>query len=243
MQTLSKDVLQDIIQYTYGLGIIDLVKIIGTPKETIINAVADNRTVIMTSKFKNPITEFANTFGLPNLGKLKLILGFTDEYTDGSKIEVVQQNGAPSSIHFENKTGDFINDYRLMSKALVDERIKDTAFKGASWSVKFDASIVGIQRLKKQFSVHSEETSFTTTTSNGNLVVDFGDPATHHSNFVFHAGLTGTQRGKLVWPVKEFLAIMDLPGTKSVSIAEGVMGVSIDSGMADYDYYILALAK
>ena len=38
-----KDNLQDLIQYTFGLGIIDLVKIDGTATVTEVNAIADDK--------------------------------------------------------------------------------------------------------------------------------------------------------------------------------------------------------
>ena len=56
---------------------------------------------------------------MPNLSKLKTILSF-DDYDDTSKINVTKkdENGVqvPSTIHFETNAGDFVNDYRLMSR-------------------------------------------------------------------------------------------------------------------------------
>jgi len=44
-----KDNLQDLIQYTHGLGIIDLVKIVGTAQETQISAIAEDKSVVVNS--------------------------------------------------------------------------------------------------------------------------------------------------------------------------------------------------
>ena len=42
-----RDNLQDLIQYTHGLGIIDLVKVAGTDQETQISAIADDKSVVV----------------------------------------------------------------------------------------------------------------------------------------------------------------------------------------------------
>lgn len=245
MSTINKDVLQDIIQHTMGLDDIDLIKITGTASETSVNAVAESRTVILNGKFKAAIPDFVGTFGMPNLPKLKTILGFSDEYDDNANITVINQsrNGVnqPASIHFENKTGDFINDYRLMSKEIVEEKVKNVLFKGATWNTEFEPGISGIQRLKKQSSVHTEEETFTTKPVGGNLQISFGDVATHSGNFVFHNSLSGNLSKTMSWPVKQFLRIMDLAGTKKVYISDqGVMKITVDSGIADYEYLIPA---
>ena len=242
-----KDNLQDLIQHTYGLGCIDLIKVSGTDTETTVNAIAEDKSVIVSGTLKNPSAEFIGTFGMPNLGKLKTILGF-DDYDEHAKINVTRVNkdgvDTPSTIHFETKAGDFVNDYRLMSKAIVEEKVKNVMFKGATWNVEFEPTIAGIQRLKRQASANSEEKNFTTKTENGDLKIFFGDPSTHSGNFVFHPGVTGSLNKSWMWPVKEFLSIMDLPGDKTVRISDaGAAEITVDSGLAVYRYLLPAQAK
>ena len=50
-----------------------------------------------------------------------------------------------------------MNDYRLMGKAIVEEKVKSVSFKGAAWGVEFEPSIAGVQKLKKQAQANSEE--------------------------------------------------------------------------------------
>jgi len=242
-----KDNLQDLIQHTHGLGCIDLIKVSGTDKETTVNAVAEDKSVIVRGVLKHPNVEFIGVFGMPNLGKLKTILGF-DDYDEHAKINVTRVNkdgvDVPEYIHFETKAGDFVNDYRLMSKAIADEKVKNVMFKGTTWNVEFEPSIAGIQRLKRQASANSEEKNFTTKTENGNLMVYFGDPSTHSGNFVFYPGVTGTLNKAWMWPVKEFLSIMDLPGDKIIRISDaGATEIVVDSGLAVYRYLLPAQAK
>jgi hypothetical protein len=56
-----KDILQDIVAHTHSLGFLPLAKISGDNMETIIESMAEDRSVIMTAKTKNPVTEFQGT--------------------------------------------------------------------------------------------------------------------------------------------------------------------------------------
>lgn len=243
-----KDNLQDLIEHTFGLGCIELIKITGTATATQINAMADDRTVIVSGEFSQPMAEFIGTFGMPNLGKLKTILGF-DVYRENSKITVTRQqrNNAevPVAIHFENSAGDFVNDYRLMSQAIVEEKVKQVSFKGTSWNVDFVPTVEGIRRLKLQAAANSEESLFSTKVTNNNLVVHFGDPSSHSGNFVFHSALTGANSTKeLQWPVKQVLAILDLTGDKRMRISDqGAAEITVDTGIASYQFLLPAQTK
>jgi hypothetical protein len=242
-----KDNLQDLIQHTHGLGVIDLIKVVGTDQETQIAAIAEDKSVIVTGTFKTPLADFIGTFGMPNLVKLKTILCF-DDYDDKATINVTRVNkdgvDTPTAIHFETSTGDFVNDYRLMSKTIIEEKVRNVTFKGATWNVEFEPTVAGIMRLKKQASANSEENNFTTKTDNGDLKIYFGDPSTHSGNFVFHTGVSGTLSRQWMWPVKVFQSIMDLPGDKTVRISDaGAAEIVVDSGLATYRYLLPAQAK
>jgi hypothetical protein len=239
-----KDNLQDLIGHTSQLGFIDLIKVAGTDTETAINAIAEDRTVIVSGKFKAANAQFVGTFGMPNLAKLKTILGFED-YDEYATIKMTYQNkdgvDVPSAIHFETQVGDFVNDYRLMSKEIVEEKIKPVKFAGATWNVDFEPKVVNIQRMKKQASANSEETTFVTKTDGRDLKIFFGDVSSHSGNFVFESGVTGTLSKGWAWPVKQFLAIMDLQGDKRVYISDaGAMKITVDSGLAEYEYLLPA---
>lgn len=242
-----KDYLLDLIQHTNGLGVIELVKIDGTATETKVSALSEDRSVIVFGTFNTPITEFIGTFGMPNLSKLKTILSF-DEYDKDAIINVSLENrdgvDTPAAIHFENSTGDFINDYRLMYKTVVEDKVKAVTFKGANWDISFEPTIPGIMRLKKQASANSEENNFKTKTENGDFKIYFGDPSTHSGNFVFQTGVAGNLTRAWQYPVKPFLAIMDLPGNKTVRFADaGAAEITVDSGLAIWQYLLPAQVK
>ena len=165
-----RDYLLDIVQHTHGLGIIDLVKITGTDSETVIDALAEDRSVIVQAKFKNQVPEFAGTFGMPNLAKLNTILNI-QEYKEDAKISVTKQdyNGEsiPSGIHFENKAGDFKNDYRFMLANVVTDKLKAVKFKGVKWGVEITPAVASIQRLRFMAQANSEETTFVAKVESG----------------------------------------------------------------------------
>ena len=129
-----KDFLQDLVAHTHSLGFLPLVKITSTDKETVIESMAEDRSVIVNAKTKDPVNDFEGTFGMPNLNKLDLHLK-CPEYKENAKINVTvaQRNGEdiPTGLHFQNAAGDFENDYRFMNQDIINEKLKSVKFKGA----------------------------------------------------------------------------------------------------------------
>ena len=242
-----KDHLLDIVQHTHGLGVIDLVKIVGTENETILEAIAENRSVILQAKFKGPIAEFVGTFGMPNLGKLNTVLNIP-EYKENAVITVSTQdkNGetVPVGVHFENKSGDFKNDYRFMSAEIVNDKLKTVRMKQVAWNIDIVPSAASIQRLKFQASANSEENNFIAKTENSDLKFYFGDHSSHAGNFVFQSGVSGKLSKAWAWPVAVVISILSLPGDKTFKISdEGAAMITVDSGIAEYNYILPAQTK
>lgn len=242
-----KDILQDIVAHTHALGFLSLVKVTSENGTTSIDSMAEDRSVIMTASTHNAVSEFAGTFGMPNLDKLALHLK-NPEYKENAKIEVViaNRNGEdiPTHIHFENAAGDFENDYRFMNKAIIEEKLKTVKFKGATWNVTFSPSVASIARMKLMSAAHSEEPTFNVSTKNENLVFSFGDASTHAGEFVFQHGIEGKLQHTWSWPVAQVQSILNLDGDITMSISDqGAMMISVDSGLAKYDYILPAQSK
>ena len=242
-----RDYLLDIVQHTHGLGIIDLVKITGTDSETVIDALAEDRSVIVQAKFKNPVPEFVGTFGMPNLAKLNTILNI-QEYKEDAQISVTKQdyNGesTPSGIHFENKAGDFKNDYRFMLANVVTDKLKAVKFKGVKWGVEIEPAVASIQRLRFMAQANSEETTFVAKVESGALKFFFGDHSSHSGNFVFQHDVAGALTKAWNWPVGAVISILSLAGDKSLKFSdEGAAMITVDSGIATYNYILPAQQK
>lgn len=242
-----KDILQDLVAHTHSLGFIPLVKISSTDQATEIEAMAEDRSVIINAKTKTPVEEFDGIFGMPNLNKLDIHLK-CPEYKEKAKITVViaNRNGEdiPTGLHFENEAGDFKNDYRFMSTEIINEKLKSVKFKGAKWDIEFAPSIAAIQKLKFQANANSEETVFQVSTDNDNLIFSFGDASTHAGEFTFHSGVAGKLKQTWSWPVIQVMSILNLPGDITMKIADvGAMMITVDSGIAVYDYILPAQSK
>lgn len=241
------DYLKDITQHTFGLGIIDLAKVTGTSEETEIESMAEDRSVIVKAKLHNVMPQFIGQFGLPNLGKLNILLNL-QEYREDAKLNIIYKGEGdakvPSGLHFENKAGDFKNDYRFMSTEIINERLKSVKFRGVKWNVEFTPTIQNIQRMKLMASANSDETTFLAKTEGGTLKFFFGDHSSHAGNFVFADNVTGTINKGFLWPVSVFNSIMALPGDKTVKFSdEGAAQINVDSGLATYEYIIPAQQK
>jgi hypothetical protein len=242
-----RDYLLDIVSHTHSLGVIDLLKITGTDSETVINAVSEERVAILEAKFHNPIPEFIGVFGMPNLGKLNTILNIP-EYKEDATVNIITNTKdnvtVPAGIHFENKDGDFKNDYRFMSAEVVNDKLKTVKFRGVNWGVEITPSVAAIQRLKFQASANSEETSFIAKVENQNLVFYFGDHSSHAGNFVFAHNVAGSLSKQWHWPVSVVINILGLPGDKVIRFSDdGAAQITVDSGLALYNYILPAQQK
>ena len=246
-----KDILQDVVSHTHSLGFLTLVKITAENGTTTIDSMAEDRSVILSSNTHKQVSEFEGTFGMPNLDKLALHLK-NPEYQKDAKLEVVKadRNGEviPTHIHFENSSGDFQNDYRFMNKAIIEEKLKTVKFKGAQWNVSFKPTIAAINRMKLQSAAHSEEPTFNVKTEDTggatDLIFSFGDSATHAGSFVFQNAVEGKLSHTWSWPVAQVQSILNLDGELTMSISDqGAMQISVDSGMAKYDYILPAQSK
>ena len=239
-----KDHLLDLVEHTYDLGVIDLVKITGSDTETAIFGIAEDRSVIVEGKYANPVAEFIGLFGMPNLSKLKVLLNL-GEYKEDAKLSITKHaNGSPDGINFENKAGDFKNNYRFMSSEIVTEKAKNVKFKGVNWHVAFVPTVAAIQRLKMQAQANAEEPNFQAKTENGDLKFVFGDHSTHSGNFVFQPGVSGQLKRAWSWPIKTVISILDLTGDKTFKISDdGAAQITVDSGIATYTYILPAQSK
>jgi hypothetical protein len=239
-----RDHLLDLVEHTFKLGCIDLVKITGDTTETVIAGIAEDRSVVLEGKFGAPVAEFVGNFGMPNLSKLNILLNI-QEYRENAKLSITRKDtGAPDGINFENATGDFKNNYRFMASEIVNEKLKTVKFKGVNWHIEFEPTVAAIQRLKMQASANAEELTFQAKTDNGDLKFFFGDHSTHAGNFVFQPGVQGTLKRAWAWPIKTVISILDLTGDKTFKISDdGAAMITVDSGLAVYNYILPAQSK
>lgn len=239
-----RDYLLDLVEHTFDLGCIDLVKIAGDDKATAITSLAENKTVVVQGQFHNVIQDFKGTFGMPNLGKLKILLNLP-EYREDAVLGLNRKaDGTPEGVNFKNSTGDFTNDYRFMSEQIVNEKSKTPIFRGVNWNIEFEPTVAAIMRLKMQAQANAEELNFTAKTENNDLKFYFGDHSTHAGNFVFQPEVSGALKRAWAWPVAQVISILGLTGDKVMKISDdGAMQITVDSGLAVYTYTLPAQSK
>lgn len=243
-----KDILQDIVSHTQNLGFLTTVKVSGSAEKTVINSMADDKSVIMEAETASPYPQMIGTFGMPQLNKLKYLLDGA-EYREDAKIEITtaDRNGetVPVGIHFENKNGDFKNDYRFMLAEVINEKLKTVKFRGVRWDVEIEPTVAAVQRFNFQAGANPEHPTFLAKTEGGNLKFTFGDASTHGGEFVFATDVTGKLQRGWTWPVLPILSILkiaDVNNTKMSLSDEGAIQLTLDSGLATYKYIIPAQA-
>lgn len=244
---MLKDILSDIVAHTHSLGFLPLAKITGDDTATTIESMADDRSVILVATTKEPVSVFQGVFGMPNLDKLNLHLK-NPEYRENASIDVAyaDRNNVkiPVGLRFENQSRDFSNDYRFMNVEIINEKMKTVKFKGAAWNVEFSPSASSIARLRLQAQANSEESVFQVKIEGENLVLFFGDASTHAGSFVFEPNVNKKLKQTWAWPVQQVMSILSLSGDKVMRIADaGAMQITVDSGMAVYNYILPAMSK
>jgi hypothetical protein len=172
-----------------------------------------------------------------------------NEYKDDAKISITtaERNGEtlPVGIHFENKDGDFKNDYRFMNTEIINEKMKTVKFRGVKWDVEVEPSVASVTRFNFQAGANNEHPTFLAKTDNGNLKFIFGDASTHGGEFIFAMGVNGKLDRGWTWPVLPILSILkiaDVNNTKMSLSNEGAIQITLDSGLATYKYIIPAQA-
>jgi len=243
-----KDILQDIVAHTNKLGFLNIVKVTGTEDKTLIDSMADDKSVIMYAETANPYPQMIGTFGMPQLEKLRYLVD-GKEYQEDAKIEVVtgDRNGEtiPVGLHFENKDGDFKNDYRFMNQAIIEEKLKTVKFRGVNWHVEVNPTVAAIQRFNFQAGANTEHTTFLAKTDGDKLVFVFGDQSSHGGEFVFATGITGKITKAWTWPVNAVLSILKIADANNTTMSfsnDGAMQITLDSGLATYKYIVPAQA-
>ena len=239
-----RDYLLDLVQHTHDLGCIDLIKITGTDAATAINGLAEDKSVVVEANFHNPVPEFIGTFGMPNLSKLKILLNL-QEYRENAKITLTKKaTGDLDGLNFDNASGDFTNSYRFMTTAVVNEKLKTLTFNTPTWHVEFAPTAAAIQKLRMQAQANAEHNHFQAKTDNGDLKFFFGDHSTHAGSFVVHSAVGGQLKRAWSWPVIHVLSILSLTGDKTMRISDdGAMQITVDSGIAVYNYILPAQTK
>ena len=236
------DSFKDIVKHTYGLGFFDTVKVMGTDKETKLEAIDADKTVVMFADLYQPIDGIDSTIGMTRLAILK---SYTEIYKDFIPVIVKDAKTSTTPVEIEFKdNGDSVSTYRFMSELVVNEQVKIPPFKGATWNFSFKPEKKNIAQLNTHAGVLGAfEKRFTISVNNDVLSFSIGAGPTDRTTLAFAKGIKGTIKGGWSYPLAEFLAILKLADTSDAVIHVsdmGVMKIDIDSGMGKYSYIVPA---
>jgi len=249
MTMTIRDVVQDVVKHTAGLGFINCVKVTGAEQETTLDAMDSDRTVILQAKLHNDVPEFAGEFGLGNLGFLSGITNLGNYQADDATIEVSKRdrNGVstPDALLFKDAEGN-TDQYRFMSKEIIDQTLQTVKFKGAEWDVTFEPTKAKVSELQQVAGIYGGiEPNFTVKTENGNLIVTVGaSDGSYTGKRTFAQNVNGELNEGYAWPLSQVLAILKLgmSGACVMQISKrGALMISVDSGIGKYDYILPAL--
>jgi len=245
----TRDIVQDIVKHTAGLGFITSVKVTGTDESTTLDAMDADRTVILQAKLHNTVEEFNGEFGLGNLGFLAGVTALSNYQAEDSTVEVIarDRNGVSSPDHLMFKDVDGNTDqYRFMSKEIIEQTLQTVKFKGVEWDVTLEPTKAKVNELQQVAGIYGGiEPNFTVKTEGTDLIVTVGAAdGSFTGKRTFAKNVTGEITEGYAWPLAQVLAILKLgmSGTCVMQISKkGALMISVDSGIGKYDYILPAL--
>jgi hypothetical protein len=248
-----RDILKDIVKHTHSLGIIQAAKVTTDAEGTTIDAMDDERTVVLRGKLHAPVPEFEGKFGLGRLGVLSGLLSYASEDASGnvqdSKVGVVTEERKGENVTTEinfSMDGGFDSSYRVIVSELVDAQIKTASFRGASWNVEIMPTQKAIKDLQYFAGILSAfDPLLTARTVKGNLVFYIGDSSTDKVELPFASNVEGELKTGWSFPLSTVLTILRLSDTSTMNMKisdQGAMMIQVDSGLGLYEYILPAKA-
>lgn len=244
-----KSVLLDVVKHTSGLGIIENIKITSEGDETRLAAMDADRTVILNAKLHDHQPELDGEFGMGNLGLLNSLTKLSNYQSEDASIEVErrERNGVemPTTLIFKDAEGNK-DQYRFMSKEIVDQAMKVATFRGANWNIQVEPAQKRISQLSEVASIYAGvDPAFSVKTEDGNLVFEVGsNEGGVVGRRVFAENIEGELTTPWSWPLATFLSILKLGGTIVVRFSDqGACQIDVDSGVGTYSYILPAISR
>lgn len=232
-----REMLSDIVRHTGGLGFLETVKITGNEKETVIESMDLDKTVVLKAKLLTPYADFIGEFGMMNLDILGQYTSLTSFKTDAAEVDVMRRQKkvvvnpaeydddgnvvseeeftteeVPEKVVFKSEDGSKAI-YRFMAKDLVP---KQHEFKGVpKWDFDFEPSKSKIQEFSQFAAILSKYDSwFSLGFDDGKLKFNIGDEngGSNALSVVFEEGFDKdkTVKDNFCWPCGQTLQIMKL---------------------------------
>lgn len=244
--TNTKNVIADIVKKLGGLGFVETLRVTGTDEATKVEAIDNDKTVIIKAKTKEVQSELVGEFGIANLQLLNGLLNFASYKTDDATFSVKrrEKNGVQTPTEFEfrdaNKMG---ASFYLMGANLVPEQPLVADIK---WDVTFTPSKAKIQEFSSLAGLYSQfDQFFSVKTKDGALVFSIGDEGstTHNASMVFQDEVAGELKGELLWPISQFLSILKAADGNDYSVgitSKGALLVAVTTELNEFNFILPA---
>ncbi len=250
-----RETFQDIVRHTGGLGFIDTVKITGTDDKTIIEAMDNDRTVIVKGELTTVEPALKGEFGLSQLGLLQGLVTSALYKGDGVTVDIKRRDrggvDTPEEIVFNNKNTKSNAAYRLMSKDLIPDQAK---FLGTNWDVEVDPTASKLKELQALAGLYSTFENFfmvkTVKNEEGKNELRFyiGDEGSsmHRAYLTIADDVSGDLGGDLHWGIDPVLKILKLGADENLKLqfsSRGALQITMASGVAEYKFILPARKK
>lgn len=246
-----QDSFLDIIKHTSKLGFIEMVKLIGEDGATKIEAIENDRVVVVYGDLNEEIEGLDGTVGLARLSILDGYLHFPPFESDNATIAIKTQdrNGVttPLELSFDSNDG-ADSSYRFMNKVQADEQIQTPPFRGVTWNIEIVPTKQNLKDLSYIYTVMGGfEPNFMVSVDNGNLEFHVGEGANDRTKLTIAKGVTGTLKHQWSWPLSHVLSILKLlDSSESCTLHisdQGALKIEIKSGIGTYQYILPARTK
>jgi len=247
-----KDALLDLIAHISAIGDKEpIIKVTGTKTQTEFFYVIGDQDGIVSGTFHKPITDFVGVFGICNLSLWKGVLSLK-VFENDAAISVVRNKGKdPIGVHVSSSAGHPSSTLRLISKMLVENKVKTVVFRGATWDYQCpDIDDASVETLGNFMSVFRETEKgnggrflMEFSSENGQLIAHIGDQSAHSAEFRLFDG-QGETINKKTYGANNIFAILKTSGAKTLRLSkQGAMEITVSSKFATYRYLLPANTK
>lgn len=247
-----KDVIKDVVKHLATPGFFEKAKITGTDDETLLEAISDQKSLVLKAKLKKAVPDFCGSFGLARLGRLQGICNLPKLVKADATIEVIKQkkNGVetPQELFFKDGEGQKYY-YRFMSAELVPDI---PPFTGSA-DVIVKPKRQKITEIAQVANVFGDDKYFTVKTDKNHQVNFFigGENSTADRVRQIFGMQEQDDNGKFAkltkgwaFPIAETFAVLKLAENADCVVKfgdrKGFICIEIDSGIGEYQYIIPA---
>lgn len=249
-----KDNLKDILDHTHGLGFIEAVKISGKSDETKIQAMSEDRSVVLSGELKENLEELdGHIIGMARMSVLQGYLNFGPFMTDGTTVDITKQKRItgeeqPSQVDFKSDNGHKAS-YRFMGEEVAKEQIRVPKFKGADWDLTVTPKKKRIREFNQLTNILGPyEATFSPRLNGDTLELVIGKGTTDSGTIPLAEEVESVTEinEDLEWPLKEVIAIMKLGEKEHLEMSisnQGMLQITMKSGIGNYKYLLPARSK